>query len=327
MARETEHLNESVATVARKDVATLPQDMTVEQALTTIRQRGLGEKIVYFYAVDDEGKLTGVVPTRRLLTAPLAQPLSETMVRRVAAIPHTATIMEACEAFVLHKFLAFPVVDDQRRVIGVVDISLLSDEAFDISEREQTDTLFEAIGFRVSQVREASPLRAFRFRFPWLVATISSGTICALLSSAYELTLAKSIVLAFFLTLVLGLAESVSIQSMTVTVQALRAICPTARWYWGALRREAGTALLLGTACGTVVGCIVWIWRGASLAAVAIGGGIALALCAACFFGLSIPSLLHALKLDPKVAAGPLTLALTDITTLLFYFSLAALLL
>jgi magnesium transporter len=139
--------------------------------------------------------------------------------------------------------------------------------------------------------------------------------------------LAKSILLAFFLTLVLGLGESVSIQSMTVTIQALRAVPPTFGWYIRAVRREAGTSLLLGAACGMVVGFIVWFWRGNGLAAFSIGSSILLTLGAACFFGLSIPALLHALKLDPKIAAGPVTLALTDIFTLLFYFSLAKMLL
>lgn len=114
---------------------------------------------------------------------------------------------------------------------------------------------------------------------------------------------------------------------MTVTIQALRSTQPTMRWYLGALRRELGTALLLGLACGTVVGSIVWLWRGAGLAATAIGGSIGLALAAACFFGLTVPTALHALKLDPKIAAGPVTLAFTDIFTLLFYFTLAAMLL
>jgi magnesium transporter len=176
-------------------------------------------------------------------------------------------------------------------------------------------------------VRDASPVRAFRFRFPWLLATIGSGTICAMLASAYELTLAKSIVLAFFLTMVLRLGESVGIQSMTVTIQALRGTPPTFRWYVRAFRREEGTAALLGAACGSVVGLIVWLWRGAGLAGFVIGASILLALCAACFFGLSVPAPLHALKLDPKIAAGPVTLAFTDLFTLLFYFSLAALLL
>lgn len=101
---------------------------------------------------------------------------------------------------------------------------------------------------------------------------------------------------------------------MSMTIQALRVTRPTWRWYLGAFRREAGTAVLLGAACGAVVG----------LAGVAIGTSITLALGAACFFGLSVPALLHALKLDPKIAAGPLTLAFTDIFTLLFFFSVAA---
>ena len=321
------HLQQPVLAVARKDAAVLREDFTVQQALDAIRQRGVGEKIVYFYVVDAAGRLAGVLPTRQLLTAPLERRLSELMIRRVVAIPHTATVMEACEAFVLHKFLAFPVVDEMRKIVGVVDVGLLTEEAFDIAEREQTNALFESIGFSVSQVHKASPLRAFRFRFPWLLATIGSGTLCALLASAYEVTLAKSIVLTFFFTMVLGLAESVSVQSMTVTIQALRTTRPSLVWFIQAFRREAGTAVLLGGTCGVVVGLIVWLWRGAALAGLTIGSSILLALCAACFFGLSVPAALHALRLDPKIAAGPVTLAFTDIFTLLFYFSLAALLL
>jgi magnesium transporter len=327
MRSTVEHLHEPVLAHARKDYATLRSDLTVQQALDDIRRHGIGEKIIYFYVVAADDRLVGVVPTRRLLTAPLDKTLADIMISRVAAIPETATLLEACELFAMHKFLAFPVVDAQRRMVGVVDISLFTEEVFDIAERERTDELFEALGFRVSQVHDASPLRAFRFRFPWLLTTILSGTCCALLASFYEITLAKCLVLTFFLTMVLGLGESVSVQSMTLTIQALRSVRPTLRWYLAALRREVGTALLLGAACGGVVGLIVWLWRGTALAAAVIGSSILLALCAACLFGLSIPAVLHALKLDPKIAAGPVTLALTDLFTLLFYFSIAALLL
>src|ERR1035441_8427737 len=161
MTPEPNHLYQPVLTVARKDVAMLRQDLTVQQALDAIRQRGIGEKIVYFYVVDADHRLAGVLPTRRLLTAPLEQRLAELMIARVVAIPETATVMEACEAFVLHRFLAFPVVDAQRRILGVGDAGLLTDEAFDIAEREQTEGLFESIGFHLSQVRDASSMQAF----------------------------------------------------------------------------------------------------------------------------------------------------------------------
>ena len=327
MPYDTDHLQLPVMDVARRDFTKLLPGYTVQEALDYIRREGVGEKIVYFYVVDEGGHLKGVLPTRRLLAAPLHQRISELMIAKVVAIPQTATVMDACDLFILHKFLAFPVVDEKRQMVGVVDVGVFTDEVFDVAEREQWDEVFETIGFRVSQVRDASPLRAFRFRFPWLMATIASGTICAFLASAYEMTLAKSLVLAFFLTLALGLGESVSIQAMTITIQALRSAQPTVRWYLRTLRREAATAILLGAGCGTIVGLIVWLWRGEAMAAVSIGASILLALVASCGFGLSIPTVLHACKLDPKIAAGPMTLALSDIFTLLFYFSLAAFLL
>jgi len=327
MPYDTDHLQLPVMDVARRDFTKLLPGYTVQEALDYIRREGVGEKIVYFYVVDEGGRLKGVLPTRRLLAAPLHQRISELMIAKVVAIPQTATVMDACDLFILHKFLAFPVVDEKRRMVGVVDVGVFTDEVFDVAEREQWDEVFETIGFRVSQVRDASPLRAFRFRFPWLMATIASGTMCAFLASAYEMTLAKSLVLAFFLTLALGLGESVSIQAMTITIQALRSAQPTVRWYLRTLRREAATAILLGAGCGTIVGLIVWLWRGEAMAAISIGASILLALVASCGFGLSIPTVLHACKLDPKIAAGPMTLALSDIFTLLFYFSIAAFLL
>lgn len=318
------NLQEPILAHVRRDFASLRQEMTVQEALSAIRRHGAGEKIVYFYMVNEENQLLGVLPTRRLLTAPLEQHLTDIMIKLVIAIPHTATVLEACEFFVMHKFLAFPVVDEDRHLVGIVDISLFTEEVFDLAEREQTDAVFESLGFRVSQVRDASPFRSFRFRFPWLLATIGGGTICALLTSAYEVTLSQYLMLAFFMALVLGLGESVSVQSMTVAIQALRTSRPTLRWYAGALRREVTASLLLGGACGSIVALMVWAWRGDGAAAGVIGLGILLSLCSASVFGLSIPSLLHALRLDPKIAAGPVTLALTDILTLVFYFTLAA---
>src|SRR5258706_16435475 len=99
MTHTPDHSNQPVVTIARKDVATLRQDLTVREALEVIRHRGLGEKIVYFYATDPSERLVGVVPTRRLLIASLERTISEIMIERVVMIPQTATVLEACEAF------------------------------------------------------------------------------------------------------------------------------------------------------------------------------------------------------------------------------------
>jgi magnesium transporter len=327
MRASADHLLQPIATLARSDAPALAQDMTVDDALAAIREHGLGERIVYFYVVDERERLAGVLPTRRLLTAALAARLEDVMIRRVVAVPAAATVLEACEVFVTHRFLALPVVDDDRRLVGVVDATLLSDEVFDVAEREQANELFELLGFRLAQVRGASPLAAFRFRFPWLLATIASGAACALLVSVFAATLAQALVLAFFLTLVLALGESVSIQSMTVTIQSLHSGRPSLAWFVRALAREGGTALLLGLACGGVTAAIAAVWQGPGPAPVAIGLAIVGAVLTACVLGLAVPSLLHALRLDLKLAAGPLTLALADLATIAIYFTTASALL
>jgi magnesium transporter len=320
-----------VAEHARKDFPLLDANMTVGNALERIRREGVGERVIYFYAVDEQKRLVGVVPTRRLLTASLEMLLSEIMVRRVVAVPAAATVLDACEFFVLYKFLAFPVVDDKRRVIGIIDANLFAEEILEAGESEDRfratapvgPEFFEALGFRIEQIRGASPWRSFRYRFPWLLVTVTGGTLSAILARFFEATLARSLVLAFFLTMVLALNESVSMQSMSVTIHALRSMSVTGGWLAAAFRREAITALLLGVACGLVVSAIVFMWRHDVAGAFVIGGSIAVSLMSACVLGLGVPSLLHRFKLDLKIAAGPVTLAIADFVALVIYFTSA----
>ena len=314
---------------ARKDFPLLEADMTVADALARIRREGVGERVIYFFAVDADRRLVGVLPTRRLLIAALDTTLREIMERRVVAIPASATVLDACEFFVLYKFFAFPVVDAQRHVVGVIDVSLFAEEILQAGDSAAPasavpslrDDLFEALGIHLEQIRGASAWQGFRYRFPWLLATVAGGTLCALLAGAFEATLSHALVVMFFLTMVLGLNESVSAQSMTVTIQTLRSATVTRQWFVGALRRELATALMLGSACGAVVMIIVWVWRSDTVAGFVIGGSIALSLVSACLFGLCVPSILHRFKLDPKIAAGPITLALADFFALLIYFT------
>ena len=331
IASEIPDFDSPVTDHARKDFPLLDVSMTAGEALERIRREGVGERVIYFYAVDEQKRLVGVVPTRRLLTASLETPLSQIMVPRVIAVPATATVLDACEFFVLYKFLAFPVVDEQRRVIGTIDANLFAEEILEAGESEDRQRpaapvgaeFFEALGFRIEQIRGASPWRIFRFRFPWLLITVTGGTLSAILAGLFQTTLLRSLVLAFFLTMVLGLNESVSTQSMSVTIHALRSVNVTWRWLATAFRREVATAVLLGVACGLIVGIIAWAWRKDLRAASVIGGSIALSLVTASALGLGVPSLLHRLKLDPKIAAGPVTLALADLVALVIYFTAA----
>jgi magnesium transporter len=315
--------HQPVLNFTRADFTVLNKNLTVDEALKKIRTDGLGERIVYFYVVDDEEKLVGVLPTRRLLTGKLEQTLEELMVKRVAALPASATVYDACEFFVTYKFLAFPVINLERKIIGIVDVNLFTEELLNVDEPGEVNDVFEEIGFKISEVKNASPVKAWRYRFPWLISTIVGGTICALLAGAFKATLAGSILIAFFMTLMLGLGESISIQSMTVAIQTLHSTKPSMKWFIKNVFRETQTALLIGLSSAVIVGIIVLIWQSSLTAALTIALSVVTVQLVAAALGLSVPSALHALKLDPKIAAGPVALALTDICTIVLYLGLA----
>jgi magnesium transporter len=324
LARLTEaNLEDPVSRYARADCTRLRLWQTVGDALEGLRRDPPAERIIYFYVVDDDGRLQGVVPTRHLLLNPLQRPLAEIMVRHVVTLPATATVREACEFFALHRFLALPVVDQGRRLLGVIDMELYTDELSHLSDADKRDDLFQAIGVHAARSDESSPWGAFRRRFPWLGCNLAGGIACALLASFFDAQLQKVVALALFIPVVLNLAESVASQSVSLTLHLLRGHRPGWRLMARGLRQELATGLLLGSACGAVVGLVALAWlRHLELALCllgGVGGGVALS----ALLGLVIPITLRLFRLDPKVAAGPIALAGADVLTLLLYLGLA----
>jgi magnesium transporter len=110
---------------------------------------------------------------------------------------------------------------------------------------------------------------------------------------------------------------------MALVLQQLHGGQLTARWFFSAFKKEFFAAFLLGLACGIIVGIVVWFTNKDLAVGSAIACAILTSMICACLIGLSIPSLLRAFRLDPRVASGPLALALADVCTLLCYFSVA----
>ncbi len=311
----------------RRECTRLRADQTVGAALEWLQANPPSERIVYFYVVGGEGRLEGVVPTRRLLLARPDCPLAEAMVRQPVALPEGATVREACELFLQHRFLALPVVDAERRLVGVVDVELYTEGLENLSDDRQRNELFQRIGVRVAGHAHAdpgqSPLTAFRRRFPWLSCNLVGGLLAAFLAGAFEDTLARTASLALFFPVVLNLAESVSSQSVSLTVHLLQGQRPNWKELPGQLRRELVTGLLLGSACGLAVGLVALAWLGLPRVAVALLGGIAGGVALSAVLGLTVPLVLRLLRLDPRVAAGPVVLAGVDVVTILLYLNLA----
>ncbi len=318
----TEKLNSPVQEHMRTDFVQLCEDMTVAQALDSIREKQPTGRIIYFYVTDKDGRLRGVVPTRRLLLSPREERLKDIMIKPVIAIPYNATLLEACEFFIFHKLLAFPVVDEERRMIGLVDVDLYAQELSDLDRHASHNDLFQLIGVYATDARQRSVFTLFRRRFPWLVATLAGGLLAAVISDAYYHVASRALVVPF-IPLVLALADSVTAQSVSLAVPVLRGRTLPRGALALKIKFELATGALLGLACGLIAGIAVFIWKGDLIAMFHLLVSITASVACAAVLGLALPYLFYTLKRNPQVAAGPLALATTDTLTLLLYFNLA----
>jgi magnesium transporter len=316
-------LNDPVSKHLHQDFTRLTAGQSVGEALAWLRQHPPQERIIYFYVVDAFDHLVGVVPTRRLILSPPEKSVADIMVGNVIALPADATVLDACEFFIQHRFLAFPVVDADRCILGVVDVELYTTELDALDEASKREQLFQLIGVRATSGQMESVLSAFRRRIPWLGCNVVAGIVAALLAGVFEDDLRRAVALTFFIPVVLNLAESVSSQSVSLALQALHGKRPSWQSLLGELRRELWTGLLLGLTSGAVIALVALLWLGQGQVALCLIGGITGGVAGAALLGLAIPIVLRLLRLDPRVAAGPVALAGADIVTILFYLNLA----
>src|SRR5262245_46282253 len=147
------NLNDPVTRHVRTDFSRLRVDQTVGEALATLRSHLPGGRVIYLYVVDGDDRLEGVIPVRRLLLSPLDTPLRDIMVTKIVSIPASATVLEACEFFTMHRLLAFPVLE-AGKIVGVVDVELYTEELEHLERSERSDALFQLIGVHLTEAQQ-----------------------------------------------------------------------------------------------------------------------------------------------------------------------------
>src|SRR5919204_411662 len=247
-----------VLDLASRDYYAVPRASTVEQAVDVIRSAP-DKAVFYCYAVDEDGRLAGVVPVRKLLTATHGTRIDEIMAANVVALPASGDRALMEDFFATYRFLAFPVVDGDRRLLGVVQADAFSDQLMGEYEGRIRHDWLRSLG--VSEAEgHASPLRIVRLRLPWLLLTVASGVVSAFVTGAFHHTIEGLVALAFFVPVVLLVTESVGMQTSAVTVSSLSEDVPLS--LRRLLAREVQAAALLGAACGLLVGAVGVIWLG-----------------------------------------------------------------
>ena len=310
----------TIESLISKDFPVFHVKDSVEKVFSTFRKNGLKHKIIYLYVIDEQQKLIGVVPVHRLLTSDPSESVEDIFIRRCISLSVKTTVAEARKSFSKHKFLAFPIVDDFNTFLGVLNIEAFAGDLGDISAGPRVDDLYELFGISSDLKKEKSISRSFALRLPWLLATFTTGTLAAILTGYFQATLQESLSVFFFLTLVLGLNESVAMQATTLTVTKLHKQKPTLKNYLASVFNELPCSFALGFFYAILTGVAAWFLRHNFQVSILLGFTLLTTMTLSCLWGVSVPFFFHRLEKDPKVASGPLVLGISDLFTLLIFF-------
>ena len=302
---------------------TLRRDQTIDDALVSLRRRKIDEKIIYFYVVDEEGELKGIVSTRQLLLSSRHQTIGEIMNDSVVSLKEDQTLQEAMELLAKHRLLALPVVSADHRLLGVIDVDIYLEESVDLANARHSSDVFQILGLTLEMGRQKSPWKNYKIRMPWILCNMAGGIACAAISFFFKAVLAKVILLAMFIPLILTLSESISMQSMTQSLHLVKQPNFSSKKILRRILLEGKMVILLALTCGISVGFISLLWGGGIAPSVAIAGSLFISISVSASAGASVPLLLYARSLDPKVASGPVVLMFADVITTTIYLSLA----
>jgi magnesium transporter len=194
----------------------LPANLSVGEALARLQGKTIKQKTLYFYAVDERERLMGIVSTRKMLMSPPQTRVADITESPAVSVRDTDTLEIAMELFAMHRLLALPVVNERGQLLGAIDVQFyaeetmdLAQEATELAQQQRANDLFQLMGMSLEHYRKGSAWSGFAFRMPWLLCNIASGLACAALVAAFHIVLAKVLLVAMFIPLVLTLGEAV----------------------------------------------------------------------------------------------------------------------
>jgi magnesium transporter len=302
-------------------VVTFREQRTTAEVLGQLR-RNPERRLADVLVVDDEGKLSSVVPLQVLVAADGAQTLASLPGRRPLFVEAMATRDEVVELLQRHRLSTLPVVDLDGRVLGV----LRHDALLAAAQHAATDDLQQMVGANKDERALSTPSFTVKSRLPWLIINLGTGFLAAAVVGLFDQTIATFTALAVLMPVVAGQAGNTGAQSLAVVIRglALREIrlghAPRV------LRKEALAALINGSCVALLTSLGTYVWSGNGGLTLVIGVSMVGSMFIAALAGATVPMVLTALDRDPATASSIVLTTVTDIAGFSSFLGLATLL-
>ncbi|MFU8786260.1 MAG: magnesium transporter [Candidatus Izemoplasmataceae bacterium] len=306
-------------------------EMDVKQAMKKLVQEADEvEMIDTLFVIDDDQTLIGLVDLRELIVAKSPKKIKSIMDKSFYSVHVDDDIQEVVKDIQRYDTNAMPVLNDFGQIEGIITMY----DALDIIEEEAHDDYAKLAAISTDyDMRQSAFINAKR-RFLWLALLLVLNILVTGVIASYEGTISRAVALVLFQPLILGMAGNIGTQSLAVTILGIsRETLHSKINIIAHLTKE----FLVGIINGLILGLLAFGFAYArltlspigvadpKLVAIVVGLSVFSALTISAFIGSAIPLLLNAMKIDPAVASGPFITTINDITALIVYFGLAAL--
>lgn len=313
--------DQTAGAIMTTEFVSIVGNQTVSSALLALKVAAKeAETIYYIYVLDEDNHLAGVISLRDLIVNDDDVFVYDVMSTRVITVEVGDEQTQVAQTIRDYDFLALPVTDYENHLLGIITV----DDVLDVMDEEATSDYSGLAGVDVDIVSE-NPLRASLKRLPWLVTLLFLGMSTASLISHYEELVSEASILAVFISLITGTAGNAGTQSLAVAVRRLAIGDDEGKTFFGLILKEILTGLITGVVTGVTVFLMVGIWKQNFALGLVVGMAMLFAIVVANLAGSLIPMLMERLGFDPAVASGPFITTLSDLTSVLIYFNIAAL--
>jgi magnesium transporter len=315
---------ESAGGIMSTGFVAVPETATQAEALRRFRESLESEHIFYMYVVDEAGVLKGVLDLRSLLAADPETPVSQIATEGIVSVPPEMDQEQVANIFARYDLTALPVVEkDTGKLLGVIT----SDDIIDVIQAEDTEDALHMAGSDAHELERRPPTQIALLRMPWIMATMFIELLAGVVIHYFDATLTKIILLASFMPIISAISGNTGLQSATIIVRGLSTGQIRISEWRHALARQVVTTIILGGACGVVLGIIGAVWYGKGTFGLVVAFGMFMSVNIAGVVGTTVPLISKRLGFDPALTAGPFETAFQDVVGISIFLSLATLLL
>ncbi len=311
--------------IMQKEYISVPQNLTVKQAVAKIKSFELPTRKTFYmvYVTDIEGHLIGAVALNDLLVKEGDEDILKITDDKYPSVSVSTDQEEVAEVISKYDIISLPVIDPQKRLVGVITI----DDVVDVLKEESSEDIFRFAGISSGEEKALSPLLgSLMRRIPWLIVNLGTAFLSAYTVTRFEGTISKVAVLAAFMPIVAGQGGNSGTQTATIVVRSLSLDEVAPKDFLKVLLKESLFGLVHGTISGFLTASMAYfftknIWLAGIIFAAMLGNMIIAGMA-----GALIPLIFKRLKIDPALASSIWLTTFTDVMGFLILLGLGTVL-